>query len=68
MNIPDDYDPIAQEEQRQKEWDTFVEDLPVCSCCGSSVYPGDHYHESRTTIVCSSCKAELDENERILEV
>lgn len=68
MLIPDDYDPVLQEERRQKAWDSFAENLPVCSCCGRSVYPGNHFHETRRIIVCTSCKEELDEGERILEV
>ena len=67
-DIPECYDPIFQEERRQSEWDHFVEDLPVCSCCRRSVYPGDHYHETRTIIVCASCMEDLMENECILEV
>ena len=65
---PDCYDPVYQEERRQAEWDRFAEHLPVCSCCGCSVYPGDHYYETRSSIVCAGCKIDLDENERILEM
>lgn len=65
--LPDCYDPVRQEEDRQTQEDRFVEDLPVCSCCGRSVYPGDVYYEHRSIIVCSGCKIELEENERILD-
>lgn len=60
-------EPYEQAEQREAEWDNFVEDLPVCKLCGHSVYPGNHYHETRNGVVCSGCKIELDDNERILE-
>lgn len=68
MEIPDCYDPVRQEEQRQKNWDDFVEDLPVCTLCGHSVYPGQRYNETRDSIVCSSCMEELIDNPCWVEV
>lgn len=68
MEIPDCYDPVYQEEQRQKDWDDFVEDLPVCSCCGRGVYPHGRFYEKNQIILCFDCKVDLDESERILEV
>lgn len=67
MDYPVCYDPVIQEERRQKAWDDFVDDLPVCKLCGHSVYPGDRYHETYASVVCSSCMDELRENECILE-
>lgn len=66
--MPDFSDPVRQAEEREEAWDCFVEDLPICRCCGRSVYPGDHYSETRHVVVCQSCMEELRENERILEV
>lgn len=68
MEIPDCYDPVRQEEARQASWDSFVEDLPVCSCCGHSVYPGNWYHETRQTIICGSCMEDLIDNPCWVEV
>ncbi len=66
--IPDCYDAVRQAEEREKKWDDFIENFPKCACCGHSVYPGDHYHETRDVVVCHICTEELMENECILEV
>lgn len=74
MGLPDCYDPVYQEDRRQREWDKFVENLPVCGCCGRSVYPNSVYYEldmmikKETIIVCEACKSDLDESERILDM
>lgn len=60
-------EPYELEEQRQKEWDEFVENLPACSCCGRSVFPHDTFYEKNQIIICFDCKVDLDESERILE-
>lgn len=65
--IPVCYDPVRQAEDRESTWDRFVDDLPVCKCCGHSVYPGDTYHENANMVLCRSCMIDLNENEVILE-
>jgi hypothetical protein len=66
--IPDCYDPVCQEEQRQKEWDEFAEGLPTCHLCRRRLYPGMRYHVANFFVVCSYCKEELDENEETVEL
>lgn len=66
--IPDCYDPVYQEERRQREWDEFADELPTCHLCRRRLYPGDKFHVANFFIVCACCKEELDENEEIVEV
>lgn len=66
--MPDFYDPVYQEEQRQREWDEIAEDIPVCSCCGRQVHPNDKFYEVGQIVLCFDCKVDLDESERILDV
>lgn len=61
-----------QEEQRQKAWGKLVEDLPVCGCCGCSVYPNDIFYELKVKddliVVCDDCHSDMDLSKRILEM
>lgn len=66
--IPDCYDPVRQEEERQREWDEYADTLPVCTLCRRRLYPGDKFHTACHWIVCTRCKDELDENEEVVEV
>lgn len=66
--LPDCYDPVCQEEQRQQEWDAYADTLPVCALCHRRLYPGDKFHTAWYHVVCIACKAELDENEDLVEV
>lgn len=66
--IPDSYDPIYQEEQRQAEWDRIEEHLQRCHICRRLLYPGDKIHVANFFVVCSSCVEELNENEDIVEL
>lgn len=63
--------PHQQEERRQAAWDRLVEDLPVCGCCGHSVYPNDIFYELKvkkeTIIVCADCHSDMVLSETILE-
>ena len=68
MKIPNCYDPVAQEEQRQADWDRFAEDLPVCTLCRKRLYPGDRFHTASFMVVCPACVEELTENIDIVEV
>jgi hypothetical protein len=65
--IPDFDDPVLQAEDMEEAWDRLVADLPVCNCCGHSVYPGNWYHETRKIIVCGSCLDDLIDNPIFLE-
>jgi hypothetical protein len=66
--IPDCYDPVYQEERRQREWDEFADELPTCYLCRRRLYPGDKFYVAKLFIVCTRCKDELDENEETVEV
>lgn len=65
--IPDCYDPVRQEEQRQAEWDKLVELLPVCTLCKRKLYPEEKFHTASHQIVCTRCMDELNENIDIVE-
>lgn len=65
--IPDCYDPVRQEERRQKEWDAYVDQLPRCTLCGKPIFPGRKMYTARYQIVCSRCKEELEDNCEIVE-
>ena len=71
MQIPDCCDPVCQEEKRQADWDRFVEKLPVCGCCGHSIYPQDIFYklkiQKETIVVCADCKSDMDEGKQFLE-
>lgn len=60
MMIPDCYDPVYQEEQRQKRWDS--EKKTICCCCGDIIDPGSRFHTTRGKAVCRFCVGELEEN------
>ena len=68
MLIPDCYDPAAQEDRRQKEWDEYADALPVCTLCHRRLYPGDKFHTASHMVVCPRCVEELQEDENIVEV
>lgn len=74
MTLPNCYDAVRQEEEQQKEWDEFVDDLPVCGCCGRSVYPHSALYElnikikKEIIIVCEDCKSDMDETKRLLDM
>ena len=68
MNIPDDYDPVYQEERRQAAWDRTEALLQRCHICGRTLYPGDKIHVASFFAVCPSCVEELTENEDIIEL
>lgn len=55
MQIPDCYDPVIQEEQRQAEWDAKCEAFPHCDECGGSLYPHDTYTEIGGHLYCEKC-------------
>lgn len=44
---------------------------PVCDCCGNTVHPGESLYilgvKKDALNVCSDCKAEMEENECIVE-
>lgn len=65
MNIPDCYDPADQEDKRQAEWDKFADNLPVCGCCGRSIYTGSRYCmlnvRGEYLNVCESCKDRMED-------
>ena len=65
--IPNCYDPIYQAEQREAAWDRLVENLPVCTLCRKTVFPGGKLHTANCRVVCSSCVEELNENIEIVE-
>ena len=66
--FPDCYDPVFQEERRQKEWDEYADTLLVCTLCKRKLYPGDKFHTASYMVVCPRCAEELQENEDIVEV
>ena len=66
-SIPNCYDPITREEQRQAEWDRYVEKLPACTLCRRNLFPGQKFHTAGHLIVCTSCVEELNENIEIVE-
>jgi hypothetical protein len=68
MNLPDCYDPAAQEDRRQAEWDEFADLLPVCALCHRRLYPGDKFHTASHMAICPSCVEELNENPDVVEV
>ena len=68
MNLPDCYDPAAQEDRRQQEWDEFSDMLPVCTLCRRRLYPGDKFHSAKHAVICPQCLEELNDNEDEVEV
>lgn len=66
--IPDCYDPVYQEEQRQMAMDKLLDSLPRCTFCRRALYPGDKFHTACYQIVCVTCKEQLDENEDMVEL
>ena len=67
VTIPNCYDSITQEEQRQAEWDEYVEKLPACTLCRRNLFPGQKFHTAGHLIVCASCVEELNENIETVE-
>lgn len=65
--IPNFYDPVHQAEQREAEWDRFVEKLPVCTFCRERIFPGRKVHTACCMVVCSSCVEILNDDYEILE-
>lgn len=65
--IPNCYDPAHQAEQREAEWDRFVEKLPVCTLCRARIFPGNKVHTAHFMAVCSPCVETLIEDYEILE-
>lgn len=68
MNLPDCYNPIAQEDRRQAEWDELADLLPVCALCRRRLYPGDKFHTASHMVVCPRCLEELNDSEDEVEV
>jgi hypothetical protein len=66
--IPDCYDPVRQEEDRQRAWDETLARCPVCALCGRIIRPGEVVHHTDRATVCAECVDELVENEGIVEV
>ena len=65
--IPNCYDPVHQAEQRETEWDRFVEKLPACTLCRERIFPGSKVHTAHFMVVCSSCVEILNDDYEILE-
>jgi hypothetical protein len=65
--IPNCYDPAHQAEQREAEWDRFVEQLSVCTLCRERIFPGSKVHTAHFMAVCSSCVEILNDDYEILE-
>lgn len=66
--IPNCYDLISQAEQREKDWDDHVAQLPRCALCSRTIYPGSKFHTAHYKPVCTNCKEELDGDTDIVEV
>lgn len=66
--IPDCYDSVRQAEIREASWDGYLASLPVCTLCRRKLFPGTQFHTARYQIVCTRCKAELDDNIDFVEV
>lgn len=64
MKIPNCYDPVYQEEQRQKNWDRKKK--TSCCCCGDILDPGTRCHKTRGKTVCRFCMYELEESEELV--
>ena len=64
MPIPDCYDPIAQEDRRQVEYDAKCEVFPRCDECGGSLYPHDTYTELGGKLYCEKC---VSDNTRLVD-
>lgn len=64
--IPD-FDPAAQEDIRQAEWDRKMELLKRCFICKELLYPGVRFHTACGCTLCTSCVEELNNNEDIVE-
>ena len=67
MKIPDCYDPVYQAERLAMEQDKLMENTMQCADCGSTLYPGDKYHEHNHLVICPSCLEELKDNIEIVE-
>lgn len=67
MNIPNCYDPVYQAEQREAEWDRFVEKLPVCTLCRCRISPGNKIHTAHKMVVCASCVETLNDDFEFVE-
>lgn len=55
MDMPDCYDPVYQEERRQRKWDEHCVSALACSYCGSSVYLYPTYTKIGDLIYCQRC-------------
>lgn len=66
--LPDCYDPVYQEEARQRAWDETLARCPVCALCGRKILPDEVVHYTDRATVCIDCMDELVENEGIVEV
>ncbi|MGN0978206.1 MAG: hypothetical protein ACI4PH_09145 [Faecousia sp.] len=66
MKLPNCYDPVVQEERRQRDWDRRIQRFPVCGCCGRVLRGGDVYYvlnyRDQALNVCDSCREDMDEN------
>ena len=60
--IPDCYDPVRQEENRQAMADKLWKSLPKCIICGSAIFPGAVYTEAYNKPVCNDCFELLESN------
>jgi len=65
--MPNCYDPVHQAEQREAEWDRYVEKLPVCTLCRERIFPGNKVHTAHFMAVCSYCVEILNDDYEILE-
>lgn len=66
--IPDCYDPVHQEEHRQRSWDYVLSKCPVCALCKRRIYPDESYHYTGRSTVCNACVSDLLDNTDTVEV
>lgn len=66
MRLPDGYDPAVQEARRQRAWDRWAGQFPVCSCCGGHIFGGQAFYglelPKASLILCGDCLEELKDN------
>lgn len=71
MKIPNDYDPVIQEDRQQAVMDRRAEYFPICGCCGHYIYPREKFYvlnvRKNELIVCEECKAEMDDSVCVVE-
>ena len=66
MKLPNCYDPVVQEERRQRDWDRWIQRFPVCDCCGETLRGGAVFFtldvRDKTLTVCDACREQMEEN------